>query len=115
MGLRTKLYRLQYFGRQWLAGRLYRVRRPWMAGVTLNGSPGHVLLVMTGLIGDTVMSTPVIVEARRLWPEAWITLLGTRRTCELLSACPLIDACIETSVIPFTLRKKRRLPSFSDG
>ena len=109
MGLPVKLYRLQYFGRQWLASRLYRVRRQWMAGVISNGSPGRVLLVMTGLIGDTVMSTPVIVEARRLWPEAWITLLGNRQTCDLLSACPLLDACVETPAIPFTLRKRRKV------
>ncbi|HKI18638.1 MAG TPA: glycosyltransferase family 9 protein, partial [Isosphaeraceae bacterium] len=61
------------------------------------------------LIGDTVMSTPVIIEARRLWPEAWITLLGNRQTSELLSACPLVDACAETPVIPFTLRNRRKL------
>jgi ADP-heptose:LPS heptosyltransferase len=65
--------------------------------------------VVTGLIGDTVMSTPVIVEARRLWPEAWITLLGNRRTCELLSACPLVDAWLETPVIPFTLRRRQEV------
>ena len=64
-------------------------------GPITSEAPGRVLLILAGLIGDTVMSTPVIVEARRLWPQSWITVLGNRQTCELLSACPLIDACVE--------------------
>ena len=55
------------------------------------------------------MSTPVIVEARRLSPGAWIKLLGNRHICDLLSACPLVDACVETPAIPFTLRNRRRV------
>ena len=47
--------------------------------------------------------------ARRLWPQSCITVLGNRQTCELLSACPMVDACVETPAIPFTLRKRRKV------
>lgn len=38
--------------------------------------PKRVLLVLAGLIGDSVMST--LVEARRLWPQAHLVLLGQK-------------------------------------
>jgi ADP-heptose:LPS heptosyltransferase len=107
MPFTTILYQWQYHTRQWYAG---RVRSWWQRasnGPITSEAPRRALVVLTGLLGDTVMSTPVIVEVRRLWPEARITLLGNRQTCELLSACPLIDACLETPAVPFTLRKRR--------
>ena len=102
------IYEWQYRARQWAVGRLCRLR----GGATATdppSAPSRVLVVMTGLIGDTVMSTPLIVEARRLWPAAHITLLGRRHNCELLAACPLLDARYEAPAIPFSLRKRREL------
>jgi ADP-heptose:LPS heptosyltransferase len=109
MGLIAYLYKWQYRTRQWYAGRMRALWQEASDGTVTEDAPRRVLLVLTGLIGDAVMSTPVIVEARRLWPEAWITLLGNRQTCELLSTCPLVDACVETPVIPFALRKRRKV------
>ncbi len=109
MALITTLYKLQYHTRQWYAGRMRSWWQRASNGPITSAAPGRVLLVLTGLIGDTVMSTPVIIEARRLWPQSWITLLGNRQTCDLLSACPLVDACVETPAIPFTLRNRRRV------
>ena len=75
----------------------------------LRGTPRRVLVVMTGLIGDTVMSTPVLVEARRIWPEAEIVLLGGAINCDLLRGCPALTALKQSSVDPFSLRGRRQI------
>ncbi len=105
----SSLYAWQHQTRQWLAGRLHRLRRPGASRPAAVRDPDHVLLIMVGLVGDTVMSTPLLVETRRLWPRARIVVLGQRHTREMLSACPLIDACIEAPADPFSLRGRRRV------
>ena len=109
MRLVARVYGWQYRTRQLYAGCSEKLRRTASFRPGDSTPPRRILLILAGLIGDTVMSTPVIVETRRLWPQAWITLLGNRQTCELLSACPLVDACVETPAIPFTLRKRRKV------
>ncbi|OHB71788.1 MAG: hypothetical protein A2V70_04575 [Planctomycetes bacterium RBG_13_63_9] len=105
--LASSLFGWQYRARQWVAGRLYRLRHRAVDRATPTEDPNHVLLVIAGHIGDTVMSTPLIIEARRAWPGARITVLGQKHNCDLLSACPLVDACEETPTIPFALRRRR--------
>lgn len=103
------IYKSQYIIRQWIVGRFFHLSQ-WKRSrpdPPRDSEPHRVLITLTGLIGDTVMSTPVVAEARRLWPDAKITVLGNRPTCDLLAACPLVDACVETPAIPFTLRKRR--------
>jgi ADP-heptose:LPS heptosyltransferase len=109
------IYDWQYRARQWAVGQLCRLRRGAAAAAhVLPSEPSRVLVVMTGLIGDTVMSTPLVIEARRLWPAAEITLLGRRHNCELLAACPLLDARYEAPAIPFSLRRRRELARLDD-
>ncbi|HXG68171.1 MAG TPA: glycosyltransferase family 9 protein [Blastocatellia bacterium] len=116
MNVRADLYKWQYLTRQWLAGQYSRLKYfPTRGRKEQEGQePERVLLIATGLIGDTVMSTPVILEARRLWPEAKITLLGRKHNCELLSACPLLDSCIEAPAIPFSIRKRREIAALKE-
>ena len=109
MNIAGEVYRWQYKMRQWAAGCLYRLRHRTCVRSALLHDPDQVLLILTGMIGDTVMSTPVILEARRLWPGARIVVLGGHHNCELLSACPLIDTCIETSATAFSLRRRRQI------
>lgn len=112
MSAGSRLYAFQYEWRQRLVGASYAVRRrllPRADEAASPGEPSRVLVVMTGLLGDTVMSTPLIIEARRLWPRARITLLGRRQNCELLGACPLVDELVEAPAIPFSLRRRREL------
>src|SRR5438128_55285 len=57
------LYGCQFQSRQWVVGRWYRLRRRTGVGrESTTGqvplTPHRVLLVITGLLGDTVMSTP---------------------------------------------------------
>lgn len=106
------LYAFQYEWRQRLVGGAYGLRRRLLPPARLEevaAAPARVLVVMTGLLGDTVMSTPLVVEARRLWPGARITLLGRRQNCELLGACPLVDEVFEAPATPFSLRRRREL------
>lgn len=113
LGLIEVLYGWQQRTRQRIAAQMYRRRH---REGEVSPSPirrkddfQRILLVIAGLIGDTVMSVPVIIEARRLWPTAKITVLGQKHNCELLSSCPLIDRCVPISVFPFSITKTRQL------
>jgi len=107
------LYYWQYDLRQRIAARIYCLfHRTGRAGAVRPGlinDPRKVLLVITGLIGDTVLCTPSIQEARRVWPGAKLTLLGLNRNCDLLAGCPSLDSLHESPLIPFSLFKRRRL------
>jgi len=114
MGLLELLYRKQHSFRQWMTAQKYRLVR----AVERNGStpvdlhvsdPQKVLLVLTGLIGDSVMATPVIAEARNLWPRAEITLLGNPNSVALLEACPELDVLQVADVDAFSLRRRNRI------
>lgn len=67
--------------------------------------PSAVLFVLAGLIGDSVMSLPAIIEARRIWPNARITVLGKKHNRELIAACTFFDEFYECNADPFSLRK----------
>lgn len=67
--------------------------------------PREILFVLAGLIGDSVMSLPAIIEARRMWPNARITVLGKKPNRELIAACPFFDEFYECNADPFSLRK----------
>lgn len=69
----------------------------------------RVLIVIAGLIGDSVMCTPVLAQARRLWPRARLTLLGMRQNRELLEACPFIDDVLEARAYPFSIRGRHQV------
>ncbi len=103
-----RLYLAQLCTRQWLAARYFQLRgfSPRKTPPdyrTKAAAPRNLLLVIKGLLGDSVMCTPVILEARRLWPDARITVLGQERNCHLLSACDELHACYTAPAIPFTL------------
>lgn len=108
------LYKWQYETRLLAKSEVYRLlksihRDRAASPVVWDLSPRRILLVIAGLIGDTVMSTPVILESRRLWPTSSITLLGRRRNCELLSGCPLIDSFKVFDADPFSFRQTREV------
>lgn len=67
--------------------------------------PREILFVLAGLIGDSVMSLPAIIEARRIWPKARITVLGKKHNRELIAACSFFDEFYECNADPFSLRK----------
>lgn len=80
--------------------------------------PSRLLFVLSGLIGDSVMSLPAIAAARELWPKARITVLGKTHNRELLKADPNIDEFYVCDADPFSLRRSaeiRELKSWLAG
>ena len=71
-----------------------------------------VLVVVTRQIGDVLLTTPLIREARRIWPEAAIDVLGFEGTLGMLRGNPDVRELIATPVRPGLggiLRLARRL------
>lgn len=54
----------------------------------------RILVSQTGFLGDTVLSTPVITNLKRLYPEAKITVLTTPAALEMIAAHPDVDEVI---------------------
>lgn len=111
MNLLTKLYGAQFNLRQIVSGRMFALRHGCSASckAPVATVPRRVLIVMAGMIGDTVMSTPVLIELRRLFPDAHLTVLGQRHNRELLADCPLIDSFKTVSADPFSIRRRKEV------
>jgi ADP-heptose:LPS heptosyltransferase len=104
------IYSLQYKGRQKAVNQFGRFRNvfykqsiPQIDIKTF--APNKVLFVVCGLIGDSVMSIPTIIEARRIWQNSHFTVLVRKHNHELLSGNPSIDEFYECSADPFSFRK----------
>ena len=100
MTLSSNLYNLQFKYRQRLAAALYRRKEPAASSV----SPKRILFILTGLIGDSVMSYPAISEARRAWPDAFIAIVGKSHNRDLLAGCSDFDEFYVCDIDPFSLR-----------
>ena len=62
--------------------------------------PKKVLFIATRQIGDVLVTTPLIQQARELWPEAEFHFLGYRGKVDMLKGNPDIAELIETSDRP---------------
>ena len=62
--------------------------------------PKKVLFIATRQIGDVLVTTPLIQQARELWPEAEFHFLGYRSKLDMLKGNPDIAELIETSDRP---------------
>lgn len=77
-----------------------------------------ILLIQTGFLGDTVLSTPVIANLARLYPDAEIFALTTPQGAELMSFHPNVKGVItfdkrrSDSGFSGLLNMKRRLASY---
>ncbi len=100
MTLSSNLYNLQFKYRQRLAAALYRRKEPAASSV----SPKRILFILTGLIGDSVMSYPAISEARRAWPDAFIAVVGKSHNRDLLAGCSDFDEFYVCDTDPFSFR-----------
>ena len=63
-------------------------------------NPKKVLFIATRQIGDVLVTTPLISQARELWPDAEFHFLGYRGKLEMLKGNPDIAQTIETSDRP---------------
>ncbi len=64
------------------------------------GAIGSVLVVVTRQIGDVLLTTPLIHEARRLWPQARIDVLGFEGTLGMLRGNPEVNEVIAAPARP---------------
>lgn len=62
--------------------------------------PKKVLFIAIRQIGDVLVTTPLISQARELWPDAEFHFLGYRGKLEMLKGNPDIAQVIETSDRP---------------
>lgn len=62
--------------------------------------PKKVLFIATRQIGDVLVTTPLISQARELWPDAEFHFLGYRGKLDMLKGNPDIAQIIETSDRP---------------
>ena len=62
--------------------------------------PKKVLFIATRQIGDVLVTTPLISQARELWPEAEFHFLGYRGKLDMLKGNPDIAQIVETSDRP---------------
>ncbi len=62
--------------------------------------PKKVLFIATRQIGDVLVTTPLILRARELWPDAEFHFLGYRGKLDMLKGNPEITQTIETSDRP---------------
>lgn len=110
MSLVGLAYRSQHSLRQWLEGRWYASKRRQPESTLEEGwEPDRVLVVLAGLMGDSVMCTPMLASIRHAWPRARVTLLGRSLNCELLAACPHVDDFRTVSADPYTIRHRHRV------
>lgn len=114
-----QIYSLQYKGRektlsQWrLLRNIFSGRKnPQIDAKAF--TPEKVLFVLTGLLGDSVMSIPAIMAARQLWRNSHFAMLGKKHNCELLSACPMIDEFYVCNADPFSLRNSNELKNLKN-
>ncbi len=105
MNLKSQLYTLQLRTRQRLIGKRYASASEKIAIEPGVYQPRKLLFVLAGLIGDSVMSLPAIIEARRIWPNAHIAVLGKKHNRELIQACSFFDEFYECNADPFSLRR----------
>jgi ADP-heptose:LPS heptosyltransferase len=68
----------------------------------------RVLMVATGLIGDTIMCLPALCAARELFPSAELTGLVTPRTRALLAMASCVDRFITLDAAALGLRPAAR-------
>ncbi len=62
--------------------------------------PKRILFIATRQIGDVLVTTPLIQQARKIWPHAQFHFLGYRGKLDMLKGNPDIQEFIETSDHP---------------
>jgi len=53
-----------------------------------------ILLVQLSFLGDTILSTPVILGLKKIYPNASISVLTTKISAGILANDPLLDEVI---------------------
>jgi ADP-heptose:LPS heptosyltransferase len=107
MKIYSSIYRFQYVWRQKFINWIYK-NSSHEINLSLIAKPENILIICTGLLGDSVMSSPVLPKLREIYPNSKIIFLGKKNNCELFYDCPYIDEFKITTVIPFTILHKSK-------
>jgi heptosyltransferase-3 len=75
----------------------------------ITGSPGSILLIQLGDIGDVVLTLPCVRALRENFPQARIAVAVRDKAAELLADCPWLDRVIAVTKPSGTLGEKIRL------
>lgn len=106
----VRTYRFQHRIRLWFASATVAARSGREASARIRNKapdpPTNVVIVLTGLLGDSVMATPLLAEVRRLLPSARLTVLGYPHNRAVLSGCPFIDEWISVRADPLSHRHR---------
>lgn len=106
MSITGLIYSSQWSIRQRLAALRYSLDRKT---VQPTETIENILFVLSGLLGDSVMSVGTIAEARELLPKARITVLGKTHNRELLAADSNIDEFYVCDADPFSLTRSSEI------
>lgn len=110
MNFKTHLYTAQLKLRQSFLGRFYALSSTAKSEIDNHTfEPKRVLFILSGLIGDSIMSFPAVTEARRLWPGAHVTVLGKTHNHQLFAACSEIDEFRVCDADPFSIRRSEEI------
>jgi ADP-heptose:LPS heptosyltransferase len=104
MDLKSQLYDLQFRTRQRLLGLYYGAPKGAAFGAG-SFAPNRVVFILSGLIGDSVMSYPAVAAARFRWPDAHIAVVGKTHNREIFAACTEFDEFYVCDADPLSLRR----------
>jgi heptosyltransferase-2 len=79
-------------------------RRKGMKNANLHEqTPRKLLVIQIDRIGDCVLTTPLLRQLRKLYPQSEITLLCEQSTNNLFTHCPYIDRILSLDTRSFSL------------
>ena len=104
MNFKTKAYEFQFNTRQYILSWLYG-RKVESQAIQKPFVPKRTLFVLTGLIGDSIMSFPAITAARTIWPDTHIAVLGKAHNRDLFVNSSDVDEFYVCDADPLSVRK----------
>ena len=81
-------------------------------GIYKEPLPNKILLICNGHIGDTIMSTSIFREIKKVYPESKITVLISNISKQILEKNPYIDNIISSKV--FWQKEHRNFATFKE-
>ncbi len=105
----TTSYRVIFLTRQRIAAALWSKFSRGVGSRTSfvtdpRSTPQSILIVITGLIGDSVMCLPLVSATRQLWPMAHIAVLCRTYTVPLFETVSEVDELIVARYYPQSIR-----------
>jgi ADP-heptose:LPS heptosyltransferase len=102
--IKSSLYTWQYRAREQYVVAKRRLGRKPPPPEAAPWPPRYVALVLTGMLGDTVMCLPVLEAAREAWPRARLCAVVTPRIREMLAGLGCVDEFLVGTGDPMSIR-----------